>query len=114
MARTLMARLLFLVTETILFNFERTQYKNQFDANLVNIRLAVIERLSISCFVLFLVTADGGHLGMPNCKKSKWFYAIIILAQSWINFKQGFLRYCHFHVNAIFGTSSRPDSVLQF
>ena len=52
-------------------------------------------------FLLFLVTADGGHLGMPNCKKSKWQLERIVLPQSWINFNQGLLRYCHFHVYAI-------------
>ena len=52
-------------------------------------------------FLLFLVTADGGHLGMPNCKKSKWHLERIVLPQSWINFNQGLLRYCLFHVYAI-------------
>ena len=38
-------------------------------------------------------------------KKSKWLQAIIILAQIWINFNQGFKRYCHFHVHDIFSNS---------
>ena len=41
-----------------------------------------ISHLSISYSVLFLVTADGGHLGMPSCKKSKWPNANIIVTQS--------------------------------
>ena len=68
--------LLFLVIEAILtglflFNFETTQCKNHFDLNLVKIHTALIEILSFSCFVLFLVMPDGGHLRMPNCKKIK-------------------------------------------
>ena len=42
--------------------------KNHFDTNLVDIHTAVIEISPISCFVLFLITTDGGHLGMPNRK----------------------------------------------
>ena len=33
--------------------------------------LAVIEILSVSCSVLFLVKADGDHFVVPNCKKIK-------------------------------------------
>ena len=67
------SNLLFLVTEAILtdlflINFETTQYKDHFNTNLVKIHPAVIEILSISCHVLFLVMADGGHLGMLNKK----------------------------------------------
>ena len=58
--------------------------------------------LSISSFVQLSATPDGGHLEMLNCEKSRWLYAIIILAQSWVNFNKWFLRYCHFHVYAIF------------
>ena len=58
--------------------------------------------MSFSHSMLFLVTANGGHLGMPNCKKSKWRQTRSILAQSWINFNQWFLRYCHFCVYAMF------------
>ena len=81
--------LLFLVTDAILtglflFNFETTQCKHDVDINLVKIHLAVIEILSFSCSVLFLVTANGGHLGMPSCKQSKGLHTRNILAQSWI------------------------------
>ena len=62
--------------------------------------------MSFSCSALFLVMANGGHLGMPNHIKSKWLHTRNILAQSWINFNQWFSRYCHFCVNAIF--SNRP------
>ena len=37
--------------------------------NLVKIHLVVIEKLSFSCSVLFLVKADGTHFAVPNCKK---------------------------------------------
>ena len=56
-------------TGTFLFNFETTQCKNHFDTNLVKIHSAVTEILSFSCSVRFLVTPNGGHLGIPNCKK---------------------------------------------
>ena len=69
--------------DLLLFNFEATQCKNHFDTNLVKIHLAVIEILSFSCFVLFLVMADGGHFGMQNCKRSKWLHEKIIVTQSW-------------------------------
>ena len=36
--------------------------------DLVKIHLVVIEILSFSCSVLFLVMADGNHLAVPNCK----------------------------------------------
>ena len=39
--------------------------------------LVVIEILSVSCSVLFLVKADGDHFVVPNCKKSKWLNAKI-------------------------------------
>ena len=82
--------LLFLVMEAIwtdlfLCNFETTLYKNHFDVNLVKIHSAVIEILSISCFVLFLVTLDGGHIGMPNCEMSKWLHTRVFVTQSWYN-----------------------------
>ena len=59
---------LFLVTEANMNGlqldiFETSQCKNHFDTNFVKIHSAVTEILSFSCFVLFLVTADGGHLG---------------------------------------------------
>ena len=50
-------------------NSKTTQCQNHFDTNLIEIYSVVIEILSISCFVLFQVMADGGHIGMPNCKK---------------------------------------------
>ena len=65
----------------------------------------VIEILSLSCFALVLVTADNPHPGLQHCKKSKWLHTRNILAQSWINFNQGFFRYCCFQVYAIFRTS---------
>ena len=37
--------------------------------NLVKSHVVVIQILSFSCSVLFLVKADGNHLAMPNCKK---------------------------------------------
>ena len=39
--------------------------------NLVKIHLVIIEILSFSCSVVFLVMADGNHLAMPDCKKIK-------------------------------------------
>ena len=56
------------MTGLFLFNFKTTHFKNHFDTNLVKIHQAVIEILSFSCSMLFLVTANGSHLGMPNCK----------------------------------------------
>ena len=49
---------------------------------------------------------NGSHLGMPNCKKPKWLHTRNILARSWINFNQHFLRYRHFCVYAIFSNGS--------
>ena len=73
----------------------------------------VIEILSFSCSVRFLVTTNGGHLGMPNCKKLKRLHTRNILAQSWINFNQWFLRYCHFFVYAIFSNGPwRPSWIV--
>ena len=71
-----------ILTGQFLFNFESTQCKNHFDSNLVKIHYVVIEILSFSCSALFLVTANGDHLGMPNCRKSKWLHTRNILAQS--------------------------------
>ena len=51
--------------------------------NLVIIHLIVIEVLSFSCSVLFLVKALRPHLVVPNCKKSKWLNAKIIVTKSW-------------------------------
>ena len=47
--------------------------------------LEVIEILSVSCSVLFLVKADGDHFEVPNCKKSKWLNAKIIVTKSGYN-----------------------------
>ena len=37
--------------------------------NLVKTNLVAIGILSFSWLVIFLVTADGDHLAVPNCKK---------------------------------------------
>ena len=82
--------------------------QNYFETNFIKIHSAVIQILSFSCSVLFLVMANGGHLGMPNCKKikkEKW-ETRNILAQSRINFNQWFLIYHHFRVYAIFSNGS--------
>ena len=69
--------------------------------------------MSFSCSVLFLVAANGSHLGMPNCKRSKRLHTGNILAQSWINFNQWFLRYRHFRVYAIFSNGPwRPSWIV--
>ena len=43
--------------------------QESFYTNLVKIHSAVIKML-YSCFMLFLEMADGGHLGMANCKQN--------------------------------------------
>ena len=53
----------------------------------------IIGILSVSCSVLFLVTADGNHLAMPNCKKSKWINAKIIVTESWYNSIERFFQF---------------------
>ena len=77
--------------------------------------LAVIEILSFSCSALLLVAANSGHLGMPNCKKSKRLHTRNILAQSWINTNQWFLSYRHFHcLYAIFSNGPwRPSWIVK-
>ena len=65
---------------------------------------AVIEILSFSCCALLLVTADGSHVGMLNCKKSKWLGTRNTLAESWIKFNGGLLRFSRVQVYAIFGS----------
>ena len=77
----------------LLFSFETTQRKSQFDTNLVRIRSALIEISSFSCFVLFIVTAGGGHLVTENCKKSKLLHAKITATQSWYNFIEIFFQF---------------------
>ena len=47
--------------------------------NLIKIHSTFIEVLSTSCFVLFLVTTDGRHLGLPNCKQSNWLHVRIVV-----------------------------------
>ena len=57
----------------------------------------VIEILSFSCSVLFVVTADGDHLAILNCKKSKWLNAQIIATESWYNsFHREIFILCYF------------------
>ena len=53
----------------------------------------VIEILSFSCSVLFLLTADGNHLAVPNCKKIKWLNAKIIVTQSRYNSIERFFQF---------------------
>ena len=61
--------------------------------NLVKIHLMVIEILSFSCAVLFLVMADGDHLAVPNCKKIKWLNTKSIMTQSWYNSIERFFQF---------------------
>ena len=97
------------------FNFETTHCKNNFDTIWSN-SLAVIKILSFSYSALLLVTANGGNLGMPNCKKSKRLHRRNILARSWINTNQWFLSYRHFHcLYAIFSNGPwRPSWIVFF
>ena len=76
--------------------------------------LAVIKILSFSCSALLLVTAYGGHLGVPNCKKSKRLHRRNILARRWMNTNQWFLSYRHFHcLHAIFSNGPwRPSWIV--
>ena len=60
--------------------------------NLVKIHLVVIEILSFSCSVLYLLKTDGNHLVVPNCKKSKWLNAKIIVTKSWYNSNERFFQ----------------------
>ena len=45
--------------------------QESFDTNLVKIHSAGIEKLPISCFVLFLVTADDGHLELAKLQNNR-------------------------------------------
>ena len=76
--------------------------------------LAVIKILSFSCSAPLLVTANGGHLGMPNRKTSKRLHRRNILARSSINTNQWFLSYRHFHcLYAIFSNGPwRPSWIV--
>ena len=72
-----------ILADLFLFNLKKTYCKNHFDTNWVKIHLEVIAILSFSCSVLFLVKANGDHLGMPNCKKkSKRLHTRNILAHT--------------------------------
>ena len=62
---------------SFLFDFETTQYKNHFNANLVKIHSAVIEMLSISCFVLFLITSWNA-----KTKLDQLFYNLIMASEN--------------------------------
>ena len=53
--------------------------------NVVKIHLVVIEILSFSCFVLFLLTGRWRPSCSAKCKKSKWLNAKIIVIRSWYN-----------------------------
>ena len=93
--------LLFLVRDAILKVFSHLILK-QFIARIIltqiwSYSLIFIKILSFSCSALLLVSANGGHLGMLNCKKSKRLHRKNILARSWINTNQWFLSYRHFH-----------------
>ena len=61
--------------------------------NLVKTHFVVIEILPFSCFVISLVKADGDHLVVPNCKKSKRINAKIIVIKSWYNSIKRFFRF---------------------
>ena len=72
--------ILFLVTPSgshvdriFLFNFQTTQCKNHLDTKLVKINKAVIEILSFSRSVLFLVTANGGYIECQIAKNQNGF-----------------------------------------
>ena len=68
---------------------------------------------SIQRFFETLCSCSALFLGMPNCIKSKLLHTRNILAQSWINFKQWFLRYRHFRVYAIFSNGPwRPSWIV--
>ena len=43
-------------------------------------------------FCAILVMADGNHLAVPNCKKSKWLNAKILETQSWYNSTERFFQ----------------------
>ena len=64
--------------------------------NLVKIHIVIIEILCFSCSVLFLVTADGDHLELPYCKRSKWLNAKIIVIESCYNSIERFFQFSYF------------------
>ena len=90
-----------LLTCLCLFNFETPRYKNHFGTNLVKINSVVIEIIPFLCFTPFLVTADGDHLGIQNCKKNK--------KQQQQNKKKRWL-----HTNTFFLFQSRVLEILSF
>ena len=61
--------------------------------DLVKIHLVILEILCFSCSVLFLVTADGDHLELPNCKRSKWLNAKITVIESCYNSIERFFQF---------------------
>ena len=50
----------------------------EFCLNLVKIYCVVIVILLFLYSVLFLATADGNHLAVPNCKNIKWLNAKLL------------------------------------
>ena len=61
--------------------------------NLAKIHLVIKDILSFLCFVLFLVTADGNYLVVPNNKKTNWFNTKINVTQSWYNSVERFFQF---------------------
>ena len=59
-----------ILTGLVLIYFKTTQCEIHFKTNLMKILSPVTEILSFLGFVLFSITADVSHLGMPNCKKN--------------------------------------------
>ena len=54
---------------SIFIQISNNSMQESFSHHFVKIHSAVIETLSFSCLVLFIITADGGHLGIENSKK---------------------------------------------
>ena len=52
-----------------------------FYTNTTRLAVKTVTEILLFSFAVF-VTADGGHLGMLNCKKSKWLHAKFIVIQS--------------------------------
>ena len=73
-----------------------------------------MEILSFPCFSLLVVTADGGHLGMPNCEKKIKTASNKKHSDTKLNqFQARVLRYCHFRVYAIFSNGPwRPSWIV--
>ena len=81
--------------------------RETFDTNLIELHSVVIEILSISCFVLFLFSADGSHLETHDCKKSYRLQARITVKK----IGTVALRCSQFH---IIGNGSHPDWYIFF